>query len=82
MSAWALQYENIQDRLPPQADVNNILATAKNLVAPGRNLQIPKAIAAPKGHHVKNAGKRKKGWYERGPCAKKAILFVFSVPYG
>jgi hypothetical protein len=37
---------------------------------------IPKAIPPPRGRPVKNAGKRRKAWYEEGPHAKKKRVYT------
>lgn len=49
----------------------NVIKRTKRLVVFCHNLQIPEAILHPRGKPVKNAGKRKKSWYERGPAASK-----------
>lgn len=68
---WKDQYENVSFDLPTQADVDRIMVHAKVIVAKGENVRIPKALPPPRGRPVKGAGKRKKGWYERGPEAAK-----------
>lgn len=44
---------------------------AKRKVESGDSLQIPVALAAPRGRPPKNASKRLRSWYERGPQSKK-----------
>jgi hypothetical protein len=55
---------------------------AKKLVAAKQNLMIPKAIPPPRGRPPKNAGKRLKQWYERGPGAKKKRVYTCSLCRG
>ena len=68
--AWKENYYDLCS-LPPAYSVDKVIKQAKRLVALRQHLKIPKAIPPPRGRPVKNAGKRKKGWYERGPAASK-----------
>lgn len=78
-AAWKLVYENVTFPVPPQFEVDAVLAKAKRLVLNGDNLQVPKALPPPRGRPVKHAGKRRKGWYERGPNAKKQRSYSCSL---
>ena len=47
------------------------MTAAKRMVVSANNIKVPKAIPPPRGRLVKNADKRRKSWYKRGPTAKK-----------
>jgi hypothetical protein len=69
--AWKKLYENLEYNLPAQSDVDDVMVTAKKLVLDGNNIQIPKALAPPRGRPSKDSGKRKRCWFEQGPSYKK-----------
>ena len=77
--AWRKQYENVSFSLPHQSSVDDVMIAAKKMVVSGNNLQVPKAIPPPRGRPVKHAGKRRKGWYERGPTARKRRSYSCSL---
>ena len=60
-----------------QTDVDKIILDAKKRFVSGSNLQVPKAIPLPRGRQLKNAGKRRKGWYECGLDASKRSSYQF-----
>lgn len=66
-AAWKAQYEDVDFPFPAQSDVDNIRLDAKRLVAQNLNIRIPVALPPPRGRPVKNAGTRKRSWYEKGP---------------
>lgn len=68
---WKRQYSNVEFETPSQASMDKVMRGARLLLECGDNVQVPKALPPPRGRPVKNAGKRHKGWYERGPAAKK-----------
>lgn len=78
-TTWKTQYENIFFSLPHQSLVDDVILAAKRQVISGKHLQVPKAIPPPRGRPVKNAGKRRKGWYERGPTASKRRSYSCSL---
>lgn len=43
------------------------------------NFQVPKGLPPPRGRPVKNAGKHKKNWYEKGPATKNKRVYLCSV---
>ena len=69
---WQEQYRDVEMELPSQADVDAVYAQAKALVLAGENLEIPKALNPPRGRPCKDAGKRKKNYYEQGPGGARA----------
>ena len=77
-ASWRAQYENVFFPLPHQTGVDEIMLDAKRRVVSGNNLQVSKAIPPPRGRPVKNAGKRRKGWYERDPNAPKRRSYAYS----
>jgi len=79
---WRRQYLGVEFEMPAQADVDAVMDNAKKLVAAKQNLMIPKAIPPPRGRPPKNAGKRLKQWYERGPGAKKKRVYTCSLCRG
>ena len=70
-SAWKEFYKDIDFFLPEQAKVDAVIHAAKQLVLSGKNLQVPKAIVPPRGRPVKDAGTRKRSWYETGQGHRK-----------
>ena len=56
-----------------------MLSKAKLLVVSGENLSIPLGLPPPRGRPVKNAGMRRKGWFERGPGAAKKRSYACSL---
>ena len=72
--AWKQQYENVLFDIPPQEDIDNVYISAKVMVAKEENLRIPKALPPPNGRPGENAGKRKKGFLERGPASEKRCI--------
>lgn len=52
------------------------MVTASVLLAREGNIMIAKVLPPPRGRPVKGAGKRKKGWYERGPAAKRPHTYT------
>lgn len=68
---WRKQYSGYTFVVPSTLEVENIITRAKTLVAKGEHLHVPKALPPPKGRPVKNAGRRRKSWYEMGPNHKK-----------
>lgn len=78
-STWSKQYEEVSFNSPSQHDVDSVMMHAKRLVATGANLNVPKAIPPPRGRPVKNAGKRRKGWYEKGPGRNKKRSYCCSL---
>ena len=76
-----MQYEKERFSLPHQSAVDDVMNAAKRMVVSGNNLQVPKAIPPPHGRPVKNAGKRRKDWYERDPIAKKRRSYSCSLCY-
>lgn len=70
-ATWKSQYHNVSYTIPPQYKVDSVLEKAKSEVDSGDAIQVPKALAPPRGRPTKNAGKRYKGWYEKGPMFKK-----------
>ena len=76
---WKPQYDGVEFRLPSHAALDQAFAKAKQLVANGENLQIPKAVVPPKGRRCLNAGKRKKTFYEGGPAARSKRSYTCSL---
>lgn len=70
-AAWKKQYEGLDFKLPSEDKIEKVYAEAHLLVSNGDNLSIPLAIAPPRGRPVKEAGKRRKSWFERGPSRKR-----------
>ena len=68
---WSELYMDVSFTLPSQSDVDSVISRAKVSVIAGTNLTIPKSLPPPRGRPVKNAGVRRRGWFERGPAAKK-----------
>lgn len=75
---WKKQYDNCTFQLPPQSCVDEVILSAMKLVVSGNNLHAPKAIPRLRGRPVKNAGKKPKGWYEKGPEPRKKRSFFWS----
>lgn len=76
---WKKLYEDTSFQYPTQADCDDIISKAKQLVVSGENLNIPKALPPPRGRPVKDAGVRRKGWFERGPAARKTRSYKCSL---
>lgn len=70
-AAWQKQYEGVEFQLPSQAQVDELMTSARQKVLSGSSVKIPLAIPPPRGRPPKNAGARLKSWYERGPDAAK-----------
>ena len=68
---WSELYKDVSFTLPSQSDVYSVVSRAKVSVIAGTNLTAPKALLSPRGRPVKIPGARRKGWFERGPAAKK-----------
>lgn len=68
---WKKQYEGIDFDVPNEADIEEVFAGARRLVETGGNIHIPLAIAPPRGRPFKEAGRRKRSWFERGPSRKR-----------
>lgn len=71
MESWRKKYENIPFSIQPQPTIDDVILEVKKFVLSGSNFQVPIELNSPRGRPVKNAGKRKKGWYERGPITRK-----------
>ena len=69
--AWKNQYKNLVFDVPTQAEVDEVLDNGRLMVATGNNLQVPVALPPPRGRPIKNSGRRRKSWYERGTAATK-----------
>ena len=65
--------------LPEQAATDHVFLSAKHLVALGNHLKVPKALASPRERPVMNAGKRKKGWFERVPSTRKKKSYSYGL---
>lgn len=76
---WRKEYENCTFQLPRQARVDEVIRSAKKLVGSGKNVHVPKATPTPRGRPAKNAGKRQKGWYEKGPETRKKLSYSCSL---
>lgn len=74
-SEWKKQYDEVSFDFPAQHDVDNVMVETVILVEKGENVMVPKSVPPPCGRLVKGVGKRKKGWYERGPDAKKKRVY-------
>lgn len=68
---WKQQYADICFDLPRQVDMDDVIVRAQGLVDSGEHVRIPVALPPPRGRPVKQAGKRKRSWYERGPQRAK-----------
>lgn len=66
-----MKYENLRFPLTTKADIEDMLIRAKRLFKNRQNLQVQNAIAPPRGRQVKNTGKSKKNWNEKGPNSQK-----------
>lgn len=53
----------------------DVLRTAKLQADSGQNLSTPIALPPPIGRPVKEAGHRRKAWYERGPDGNKKRIY-------
>lgn len=78
-SQWKKIYNDVTFPYPSQADVDDVISKAKLLVLSGENMNIPKALPPPRGRPVKNAGVRRKGWFERGPSAGRKRSYSCSL---
>ncbi len=76
---WKALYEGKEFLLPPQHEVDNVILAAKRHVLSGDYLQSPKALAPPRGRPVKNAGVRKRAWYEQGAAQTKKRAYTCSL---
>lgn len=70
--AWKSTYDGIQVRMPAQHSIDAVMRAAKDRVISGQHLLGPKALAPPRGRPVKNAGTRRKSYYERASGSKNA----------
>ena len=69
--AWKEQYVGVIFPMQIQADVDRVILDAQEQVLSGSPINIPVAIAPPRGRPVRNAGKRMRSWYGAGPRARK-----------
>jgi hypothetical protein len=70
--AWKSTYDGIEVRTPAQHSIDAVMRAAKDRVISGDYLLGPKALAPPRGRPVKNAGTRRKSYYERASGSKDA----------
>ena len=70
--AWKNTYVGIEVRTPAQHSIDAVMRAAKDKVLSGQHLLGPKALAPPRGRPVKNAGMRRKSYYERASGSKNA----------
>jgi hypothetical protein len=70
-ATWKSQYAGAVFAMPSTADLDSIVQTARNAVATGTATQAPAALPPPRGRPPKDAGTRRKGWYEQGPGAAR-----------
>ena len=70
--AWKSTYDGIEVRTPAQHSIGAAMRAAKDRVISGDYLLGPKALAPPRGRPVKNAGTRRKSYYERASGSKDA----------
>lgn len=61
--AWKLQYANSDFNIPFQAELDTVLACAKQQVATDTNMGVPVALPTRCGIPVRNTGKRRRSWY-------------------
>lgn len=78
-SAWRNLYKDLCFQIPSQTDIDVLLTEAKLSVVNGTNVRVPKALPPPRGRPGKNAGRRKQGFYEQGPAAKKMRSYSCSL---
>lgn len=78
-TAWKKVYENASFPIPTQIDVDALRTKAKLMIVRGESVQVPKALPPPRGRPTKTAGKRKQGFYERGPTAKRSRSYSCSL---
>ena len=76
---WKALYVDLEFRLPAKSKVDAVMPEAKKLVRSGDYLRCPKALAPPRGRPVKNAGVRRKAWYENGTTKPKKRAYVCSL---
>ena len=77
--AWKELYEGLEFPLPPQNEIDDAMIQAELLVASGNALHGPKALPPPRGRPVKNAGIRKRSWYEQGPSGNTKRAYTCSL---
>ena len=68
---WKEQYDGTSFKLLCQADVDKVLLDAQDAIARGECMNVPVALAPPRGRPLKNAGKRLRSWYEHGPSTSR-----------
>lgn len=78
IATWKMVYDTSFPILS-QTDVAVFWTRAKLIVINGENFQVTKALLPPRGRPCKNVGKRKEGFYERGPTAKKMRSYSCSL---
>ena len=78
-TAWKKLYNGVMFSIPTQSEVDDVISNAKLAVLSKKNLEIPRALPPPRGRPQKNAGVRRKGWYEQGPSTKKKRSYSCSL---
>ena len=68
---WKEMYEGLEFRMPQQHEVDAVMLEAQKKVDSGEYLRNPKALPPPRGRPHKDAGARKKTWYETGTTKNK-----------
>lgn len=63
---WKAQYEGVEYNIPSQESIDRIFITAARLAENEESVQIPVALAPPRGRPPKDASRRLKSWYEKG----------------
>lgn len=76
---WKLQYDNVYFNLPAEDEVERVITLGQTLVAKEQNVSIPVALPPPRGRPSSKAGKRKKGFLEQGPSAKRTRSYSCSI---
>ena len=72
-------YEGATYEVPAQRVVDDIMLAAKKLVLSGEYMQMPMAIPPPRGRPLKDAGVRKRGFYEEGATKNKKRAYTCSL---
>jgi hypothetical protein len=78
-AAWKALYRDVEFCMPAQADIDEAVLEAKKRVLSGEALLSPKALPPPRGRPVKNAGVRKKSWFETGTSSNKKRAYTCSL---
>lgn len=81
-TTWKRQYNGFSFDVPHQSAVDLVRLDARRLVAQNSNVRIPVALAPPRGRPVKNAGTRKRSWFEKGPHPKNKRPYSCSLCHG